>query len=40
MPPLTEERRKDLINVVRHEAENAHRGVTSGAMPTTPEKLL
>src|SRR5574340_1590077 len=23
MPPLTEERRKDLIKVVRHEAENA-----------------
>jgi ribosome recycling factor len=23
MPPLTEERRRDLIKVVRHEAENA-----------------
>ena len=34
MPPLTEERRRDLIKVVRHEAENAKvaiRNIRSGA---------
>ena len=37
MPPLTEERRKELIKVVRHEAENARRSpcATCAATPTS-----